>query len=482
MLTDQEITVTGLFERHWVAMLATTVLCVVLAGLVTLLMPRRYESRMKFLVNNDRADLTITPQHNQQEPPPRQDLTEAEVNSEIELLKSHDILRGVVTAQKLYRPYLSNRQASPTPKHFERAILALEKNLNVTAVHRTNIIQVAYKSDDPEKAVAVLHTLGRLYLIGHLAAHGAPGTYEFFADQAKHYADQLQDARAQLAAFHQTASLFSMPQQRSADIDGLQATENQLKGAQVAIVEQQARLAADHKEISNLSDRMTTQVRAVPNQMAVQQLGTMLADLHNRRVTLASKFKPGDRLIKDLDQQIASTEDQLRHIQGEPATERTTDINPIRQAAESELSRGHVELDALEARRAALTTTRSAYLNELVGMDQDSIKLQQLQQAEKEAADNYDLYTRKMDEARLADRLDRAQFSNVAMIETPTASPIPVSPKLGVNLAVGGVFGFLLAIVIAFRRDSGPRSKGRDSAADVEDLYPARSFQAATGD
>ena len=200
---------------------------------------------------------------------------------------------------------------------------------------------------------------------------------------------------------------------------------------------------------------MTTQVRAIPNQMAVQQLGTMLADLRNRRITLTVKFKPGDRLIKELDQQIASTEAQLHHLQTEPATEQTTDVNPIRQAAESEISRGQVELKALQARRAALTTTRSAYLDELGGMEKDSIKLQQLQQAEKEALDNYDLYTRKMDEARLADWLDRAKFSNVAMIETPTVSPIPVSPKLGVNLAVGGVFGFLLAIMIAFWRDSG---------------------------
>jgi uncharacterized protein involved in exopolysaccharide biosynthesis len=466
MPTDQDISVIGLFERHWAAMLTVPVICIVLAALLTTVIPRRYESKMQFLVNNERADLVITPERNQLEPP-RQDLTEAEVNSEMELLKSQDILRGVVADQKLYRPYLRDPQDSPTPKNIERAILALEKNLNVTAVHRTNIIQVAYKTDDAGKAVAVLDTLGKLYLAEHLAAHGAPGTYQFFAEQQKHYADRLLEARAELTAFHRTASLFSMPQQQSADIDGLQSTASQLKETEVKIVEQQARLAANHREVSNLSDRMTTQVRAVPNQMAVQQLSTMLADLHNRRITLAVKFKPGDRLIKELDQQIASTEDQLHHLQTEPATEQTTDVNPIRETAASEISRGQVEVRALEA---------------LAGMEKDSIKLQQLQQGEKEALDNYDLYTRKMDEARLADWLDRAKFSNVAMIETPTLSPIPVSPKLGVNLAVGGVFGFLLAIMIAFWRDSGRGSRGKRSRVDVANLYPARPFQPAAGD
>ena len=481
MNLDQEISVTSLFARHWVAMLATTIACIVLAGLLTAVMPRRYESTMKFLVNNERADLVITPERNQLEPP-RQELTEAEVNSEMELLKSQDILHGVVADQKLYLPYLSNPHASPTAKDIERAVLALEKNLNITAVHRTNIIQVAYKTDDPDKAVGVLHNLGTRYMAAHLTAHGAPGTYQFFADQTKHYADQLQDARAALVTFRRTTSLFSMQQQQSADIDGLQSTEGQLKDTQVKITEQMARSEANQRELSRLSNRVTTQVRAVPNQMAVQQLGTMLADLHNRRITLAVKFKPGDRLLRELDEQIASTEQQLRHIQSAPATEQTTDVNPIRQGVESEISRGQVELKALVARKDALTSARAAYLDELAGMEKDSMTLQQLQQAEKEALDNYNLYTRKMDEAGLADWLDRAKFSNVAMIETPTASPIPVSPKLGVNLAVGGVFGFLLAIMIAFWRDSRPTSRRKEPAMDVTNLYPARPFQAVTGD
>ena len=55
MPADQDISVTALFERHWVAMLATPVICIALAALVTTIMPRRYESTMKFLVNNERA-------------------------------------------------------------------------------------------------------------------------------------------------------------------------------------------------------------------------------------------------------------------------------------------------------------------------------------------------------------------------------------------------------------------------------------------
>ena len=51
MPDDQEISVTSLFIRHWRLMLATPAICIVLAGLLTAVIPRRYESTMKFLVN-----------------------------------------------------------------------------------------------------------------------------------------------------------------------------------------------------------------------------------------------------------------------------------------------------------------------------------------------------------------------------------------------------------------------------------------------
>ena len=72
---------------------------------------------------------------------------------------------------------------------------------------------------------------------------------------------------------------------------------------------------------------------------------------------------------------------------------------------------------------------------------------------EKEAQDNYTLYTHRLDEARLAEALDRDKFSNVVMIERPTASAIPVTPNLSLNLAAGLVFGLVLAAGVAFFRE-----------------------------
>src|ERR1044072_5183638 len=66
----------------------------VIAGtiVVTLLLPNRYESRMKILVKNQRVDVVITPDATTTAPAVDNDVSENQINSEIELLTSRDLL------------------------------------------------------------------------------------------------------------------------------------------------------------------------------------------------------------------------------------------------------------------------------------------------------------------------------------------------------------------------------------------------------
>jgi len=452
-ISDTDVSVTRLIAERWPIMLIVSIAFIVVAGVLTSFMPKKYESSMKFLVSDERADLVLTPERSQQEPP-QPVLTEAEVNSEIELMNSEDILLDVVLKNKLYLPSKDGDDASGSPRGVQRAIAKLKKNLTISVIHRANIIEVQYKANSPENARTVLQTLGDDYLAAHLKAHSAPGSSEFYAGKVNEYSTALQDARDKLATFHNETHLFSLPQQQTAAIDGLQSTDVQLKDVGVKMAELQGRLSADQTQISNTPGRMTTQERSLPYQQATEQLESMLANMRNRRIAMATKFKPSDRLIKELDQQIAGTEAQLAKLRGDPASEQTTDVNPIREAAESEMSTSQIELRALKARSEALSDVRAQYLQQLSMLDENSLTLEKLLQAEKDAQDNYDIYTKNLNEARLAGSMDQQKFSNVHMVETPYSSPLPVSPKLSVNLAAGAVLGFIVSFGFAFYQEA----------------------------
>src|SRR6476469_1832894 len=81
----------GLILFTFLAVIAGTIL-------VTLLLPNRYESRMKILVKNQRVDVAITPEATSGVNAPAIDneVSENQINSEIELLTSKDILTEIV--------------------------------------------------------------------------------------------------------------------------------------------------------------------------------------------------------------------------------------------------------------------------------------------------------------------------------------------------------------------------------------------------
>jgi len=87
------------------------------ALLSVLFLPRNYEAEMKILVNRDRVDTVVTPDPNAAEvvaPVPA--VSEEDINSEVELLKSRDLLESVVAASGL-----ASRKSSAWGRIIERA-------------------------------------------------------------------------------------------------------------------------------------------------------------------------------------------------------------------------------------------------------------------------------------------------------------------------------------------------------------------------
>jgi uncharacterized protein involved in exopolysaccharide biosynthesis len=71
---------------------ASTVMFLAIA--VSVLMPRQYVSEMKFLVQNARGNVVVTPERTNAQNV-ASDVTETQVNSELEILRSHDVLDPV---------------------------------------------------------------------------------------------------------------------------------------------------------------------------------------------------------------------------------------------------------------------------------------------------------------------------------------------------------------------------------------------------
>src|SRR5260370_8288885 len=81
----------------------------------------------------------------------------------------------------------------------------------------------------------------------------------------------------------------------------------------------------------------------------------MIVELQNRRTQLLTKFRPDDRSVREVDEQIRTTREALVKAEQKTAVEEATDLNPLRTSLETELSRAKLDQTGAQARRETLT-------------------------------------------------------------------------------------------------------------------------------
>src|SRR4029077_17736105 len=157
--------------------------------------------------------------------------------------------------------------------------------------------------------------------------------------------------------------------------------------------------------------------RISDNPELIKSLKASLLDLQLRRTQLLTKFEPSHPLVKEVDQQVAQTEATIATENALPLRDETTDKNVQHEWAKSELQRAQVQLKALEAREGATAAQEDSYRAKARQLGEDAILKDDLLSTEKVAQENYLLYVKKQEEARMDDALDERGIVNVAIAE-----------------------------------------------------------------
>jgi uncharacterized protein involved in exopolysaccharide biosynthesis len=147
--------VAPLFRRKRI--LIATFLAVLAVGIVlAFVLGPTYSSRMAILVNRERQDPLVTAEATTQLMMNDNPVTPEEINSEVELLSSRDVLEEVVVATGLQNPppgFSIQRLLHPNESNDDRiarAVKELAKKLKIENIKNSNLIEITYKSPDPQ--------------------------------------------------------------------------------------------------------------------------------------------------------------------------------------------------------------------------------------------------------------------------------------------------------------------------------------------
>jgi polysaccharide biosynthesis transport protein len=425
---------------------AATFFIVVTATLVYTWLSPRYEAHFRVLLRHGRSDPVISAQASSLADFNRSEITEEELNSEAELLRDENLLRRLVPSAGLVPddPAEKNREAE-----IEHAARKLARSLEVEPLRRSNLIEVRYRSADPQKSARVLTALSRAYIEKRLELQRPRGETSFFDEEAEAYGRKLEQSEAQLVQYTQSRGVSLAAVERDIALQKLGDAEAGYRQITLDSAQTEQRIAALHHQLASFPPRSVTQKRWSDNPQLLQQLKGRLLELQLRRTELTTRFEPSYPLVREVDRQIEETRQSIASEALTPVRDETSDKDPNYEWARIELERAEVERESLRAGEAAARTQIASLRVTAREMQSASVAQQGLVRNAKAAEEDYLLYRRKREEARIGDALDERRILNVALVELPVVPALPVHSTffyllialgLGVAMSTGAAF------------------------------------------
>jgi uncharacterized protein involved in exopolysaccharide biosynthesis len=295
----------------------------------------------------------------------------------------------------------------------------------------------------------VLTTLGNLYLEKHVAVHRPPGAFDFFQQETQEYRKQLADAEARLVDFTHGGTVVSAQLEKEIALQKLAEFDATLRQTGASIAETQQRIGILQKQEASIPTRMVTQVRNQDDAALLSQLRSNLLTLELKRTELLEKFEPTYRPVQEVEAEIAQTRAALAVAEKSQLHEETTDRDPTSEWVSGELAKAKADLAGLQARADTTTLTVRSYQQNARSLEQNEVVQNDLIRTVKATEENYLLYLRKEEEARISDALDRRRILNVAIAEAPTVPSLPSNHR-SLTVLVGLLLATLTSAGLAF--------------------------------
>jgi uncharacterized protein involved in exopolysaccharide biosynthesis len=448
----------GIFRR-WKLIVGVYLGIVVMAVSGIFVLPPIYRTAGKVLLTTDRAEVS-----NGDRAPSlvrTDDVSEGEINSQVQILKSRELIDQVLADMK--PPKDDDEEEAATSSWFVRVLHApaafirsaykrLHKidnlkpgsplywqtrdvldRLEASNTHPSNIIDVAYASSDPAWAQDFVNRLMKAYVEHHAKMQQISEAQDFFNQQSELLRQKLAASESDLQKARERAG--TLAGQQSEVHERLNEFNAELSRARIARVEQEKRMAFLEQTLAGKGGRVAT---------------PELIELEAKRADLIGKYKPDSERIKEIDSQIARLRKAIAgydSFTGGPASEGSL------SAAGTDLVGGRAALAALQGREAALTKAADDYKKQADFLDSQSFDLARLERQVKLDEETYLSYVRSAEQSRLTNAVEQSKLLRLRIIED---APLPleaIAPKKGRILFFALFGGLVLAMGLGLARD-----------------------------
>ncbi len=394
---------------------------VVSAVIISLLLPKTYESSTTLVVNYKGVDpVTGTSIPSQ--------LIPGYLATQVDIISSQNVALKVVDKLELYanpevvESFYEATEGKGDVRNWLASILL--ENLTVTPSRESSVIQLEYASNDPDSAAALANAFAETYVATNLQLKIDPSkrTSEWFEQRVEEMRFNLIAAQKRLSDYQREKGIVSADKRMDVETARLSQLSQQLVVAQAELFHQKSRQEAVLKGgVKNMDSSVLADPIISSLKVSLARAEVKLSELAERLSEQHPEYRAAKSEVQSLNRKLAS---EFRF-----AKDRIKSDVAIAQKKVSELERAvasqkQVLLEINENRNML-----DIYTRDVIDAEQIlSLATQRLSQVSLEGA---------------------SQESDVSVLN-PAVAPIePSKPNLMINVILSIFLGSILAVAVA---------------------------------
>jgi capsular exopolysaccharide synthesis family protein len=415
-------------KRRWLvfASLATVVLAVTV---VSFLLPKRYESSARILLDLEGNDgLSLE----QVVMPIGLDLN-TKLETQIRIVQSDTIANTVIRqlslqsnksfAGKLTVPAGTDYDSLKLEQH-AKLLKAFHKSLNVQLIPKTQIVEVHFRNRDPRLAAEVANSVANTYIEHNFQTKfkAAQQTSDWLTkqlDDLKKHAESSQEA---LTSYQKKTGILGTDETHNIILDKLEELNKELSAAEGDRIVKEAKYRI----------AMTENPELIANIAPESVLGALYkerAEVRSEYAQVTAKYGASYPRVVQLQSQLTELDSSINK-----------EVEKVGQAVRAEYRA------ALKSEEM-LQTSFDKQKGEAYKLNEDAIQYAILRRDVESSRDLYEGLLKKLKEAGVTAGL---KSSNINIVDQASEPVEPIEPNIPLNIGLGLMGGLLGGIAMAF--------------------------------
>ena len=435
-----------------------------------------YESSTDLLVRTGRESMEVDTTSGADGPPRIRSRTE-EIQTEMELIKSREVVDAVVTSlgtdffsssnraaigmlikklrSRIWQVITGEGEPKPTAweeQKFRDGLLDdLMAGIDVMPVKTSSIFRVSFQGPSPEFARDFLKRLIAVYLDKHSSMYFTDSSYTFINEKTDKFRSELEQIEKEIKEFKNRASATLIQEERF--LDQFATLEQEVSESESAFAASQAKVKVLRERLAELPHAAGAE--ADSSGAAADEMYRRLSALRIREQELLSTYTEASIPVQEVRRQIREVQGMLpRSVQRSGSARPGAISMQSREGLQLEMIAEEGTVSSLQARLAVQREKLSQLKEQFRAVNEDNLILVKLERKRAALEDSYKKFSENLQQARIDQSLKLEKISNITIAQQPTYSLQPLKTKKMVVLLAGLFGGIFAAVVLAFVLES----------------------------